>query len=154
VRGLAFQAGEPRSDYLTRQWKAALGIEIEWAVLPWAAFLEQFVAGSAEIALLMWAADYPDPDNFLRVCREKAWARWRNETYEDLVEEARRLMDPQERMRRYREADRLVCEEVPILPLTYERDHLLIKPWLSRYPTSATHAAYWKEAVIGSRPDG
>ena len=56
-------------------------------------------------------------------------------------------------MRRYREADRLLAREVPILPLTYERDHLLVKPWVSRYPTSVMQAAFWKEAVIAQRTD-
>ena len=48
----------------------------------------------------------------------------------------------------------LLAEEVPILPLTYEREHLLVKPWVSRYPTSATQAAFWKDVVIQPRESG
>jgi hypothetical protein len=41
--------------------------------------------------------------------------------------------------------------EAPILPLTYEREHLLIKPWISYYPTTASRAVFWKDVVIAPR---
>jgi len=154
VEALAFRAGQPRTGFLTPQWAEVLGVEVAWTVLPWAEFLREFATGTYHMVLLMWTADYPDPDNFLRVCREKAWGRWRNETFEKLVGEARQVMDPEERMRRYREAECLLTQDVPILPLTYERDHLLVKPWVSRYPTSVMQAAFWKEAVVARPRDG
>jgi ABC-type oligopeptide transport system substrate-binding subunit len=60
-------------------------------------------------------------------------------------------MDQEERMRLYGRADRILIEEVPVLPLTYERQHLLVKPWLSHYPTSAMQAAFWEDTVIKPR---
>jgi len=38
--------------------------------------------------------------------------------------------------------------ETPIPPLVYERDHLLIKPRLRRYPMSAIRPAFWKDVVM------
>jgi hypothetical protein len=34
------------------------------------------------------------------------------------------------------------------MPLYYSRLHLLVKPWVSRYPTSATEEQFWKNVVI------
>jgi ABC-type oligopeptide transport system substrate-binding subunit len=99
----------------------------------------------------MWVADYPDPDNFLRVSRAETWAKWHDKRYERLVEEAGRAMNQEERMRLYRQADRILVAEAPILPLTYEREHLLIKPWVMRYPTAASKAVFWKDVVIEPR---
>jgi ABC-type oligopeptide transport system substrate-binding subunit len=45
-------------------------------------------------------------------------------------------MDWEERMRMYRQADRILAEEVPMLPLLYHREHLLVKPWVRKHPTS------------------
>jgi ABC-type oligopeptide transport system substrate-binding subunit/DNA-binding SARP family transcriptional activator len=145
---LVFRAAKSRSDYLARQWQEVLGVEIRWDVLPWAEFLHRLGEEPPRIRVLMWVADYPDPDNFLRVCRDRTWADWHSEAYDRLVEEARRVMGQEERMRLYGEADRILVEEAPILPLTYERDHLLIKPWVSHYPTSALRASFWKDTVV------
>jgi ABC-type oligopeptide transport system substrate-binding subunit len=57
-------------------------------------------------------------------------------------------MNQVERLELYRQADRLLIEEAPVVPLTYERRHLLVKPWVSHYPTSAIQSAFWKDAVI------
>jgi ABC-type oligopeptide transport system substrate-binding subunit len=54
-------------------------------------------------------------------------------------------------MKLYRQADRILVEEAPILPLTYERDHLLVKPWVIRYPTAAIKRSFWKDVVIEPR---
>ncbi len=123
-------------------------METRWEVLPWAAFLTKLEDHPPQILNLMWTADYPDPDNFLRVCRIRTWGGWQNETYDRLVERAQQVMDQGERMKLYRQADRLLIEEAPVLPLTYERRHLLVKPWVSRYPTSPIQSAFWKDAVI------
>ncbi len=148
VSTLAFGAARSRAEYLKSQWREILGVETGWEVLPWAAFLAKLERNPPQILNLMWKADYPDPDNFLRVCRARTWGDWQNQTYDHLVEKARRVMDQEERMRLYRQADRLLIEEAPVLPLTYERRHLLVKPWVSHYPTSAIQSAFWKDAVI------
>jgi hypothetical protein len=51
-------------------------------------------------------------------------------------------------MRMHWQADRILVEEAPVLSFTYGRLHLLVKPWLSRFPTSATGWWFWKDAVI------
>jgi len=95
-------------------------------------------------------ASYPDPDEFLRVCGTRRYIRWRNETYDKLVEEARRMTDQEERMRLYQQADRILVEEAAIIPLLYRRLHLLVKPWVSKYPTSGISVWFWKDVIIES----
>jgi len=145
---LAFRAVQSWGDYLVSQWREVLGVATQMDALPWAAFLDKLGREPPQILVLMWVADYPDPDNFLRVCRDRTWGGWQDATYDRLIGEARLVMTQEERMRRYRRADRVLVEDVPILPLTYEQDHLLVKPWVRYYPTSPTQSAYWKDAVI------
>jgi ABC-type oligopeptide transport system substrate-binding subunit len=54
------------------------------------------------------------------------------------VEEARRVTDQGRRIEMYQEADRILVEEAAIVPLAYGRCHLLVKPWIKRWPTSMT----------------
>ncbi|MBN1137098.1 MAG: hypothetical protein JXM73_10950, partial [Anaerolineae bacterium] len=95
-----------------------------------------------------WGADYPDPDSFLRASLIRHYTRWRNPTYNELVERARRGTDQGERMALYAQADRLLIEEAVLLPGTYARAHLLVKPWVSRYPTLPVPRHFWKDVVI------
>ena len=73
---------------------------------------------------------------------------WQNRVYDRLVEGARRAMDQEERMSMYREADKILAEEVPVLPLCYARLHMLLKPWVRRHPTSPLKWWYWKDVVL------
>ena len=41
-----------------------------------------------------------------------------------------------------------LVEEAAIVPLGYVRLHLLVKPWVKRFPTSAMKQWFWKDVVI------
>jgi oligopeptide transport system substrate-binding protein len=95
-----------------------------------------------------WTADYPDPDSFLRVGLAERWTRWQHEGYARLVEQARRSADQRARMDLYRQADRILIDEAALIPLIYARNHLLVKPWVKKYPTSSIKDWFWKDVVI------
>jgi ABC-type oligopeptide transport system substrate-binding subunit/class 3 adenylate cyclase/tetratricopeptide (TPR) repeat protein len=140
--------GHEINEYLQAQWRENLGVEITWKVMEWAPFLRQSRGALPHIFLTGWSADYPDPDDFLRVRDIGRYTGWRNEAYDRLVEEARRVMDQGERMKLYQQADRILVEEAAIVPLIYLRAHLLVKPWVSKYPASATGWRFWKDVII------
>jgi oligopeptide transport system substrate-binding protein len=116
--------------------------------LEWASFLDKLNRDPPPLWGIAWYADYPDPDSFLRASNVRLYTRWRNETYERLVEEARRVMGQGERMRLYRQADRILVEEAAIIPLTYSREHILVKPWVRNLPISALGGWFWNEVII------
>jgi ABC-type oligopeptide transport system substrate-binding subunit len=64
------------------------------------------------------------------------------------MKEARRIADPEERMRLYGQADRVLVEEAAILPLTYDRLHLLVKPWVTKFPMAQNWLWFLKDVVI------
>ena len=97
---------------------------------------------------MAWAADFPDPDNFLRMGRFRTHTGWRNEAYERLIEQAREMTDQEGRMALYGQAEQMLVEETPIVPLHYGRASLLIKPWVRRFPTSPLNFWFWKDVVI------
>ncbi|MGD2148807.1 MAG: hypothetical protein PVH41_19095 [Anaerolineae bacterium] len=135
-------------EALAGHWRANLGIEVEWEVVPWAEFSERLGRELPHVCPLVWGADYPDPDNFLRVALKRQTNHWGNPTYDGLVERARRLTDQDERMKLYRQADRMLMEEAVVMPLAYWREHKLVKPSVSRFPTSPAREHFWKDVVI------
>jgi len=98
-------------------------------------FPDRMSEGTSHLWMVGWWADYPDPDDYLRVVR---WLPpgWQHEAYDRLVEGARRAIDQEERIRMYQQADRTLIEETPVLPLAYLRFHTLVKPWVRKYLTS------------------
>jgi oligopeptide transport system substrate-binding protein len=131
------------------QWREYLGVAVAWESLEWTIYLERLRKQLPNIWLMGWGADYPDPDTFLRLAIwDRAVQVWKNEEYIDLVERARRSLDHAERMQLYARAQQLLTDEVPVLPLTYFRGHLLLKPWITEYPLSTMRWDYWKDVVI------
>jgi oligopeptide transport system substrate-binding protein len=138
---------ESVNEYLHTQWRENLGVDLPWETVEFEVFLRRFFSHRGHLFRNVWVADYPDPDNFLRVFLQTRSA-WRHPVYSELVERARRSLDQSERMRLYAQAERILAEEVPILPLAYESYHVLMKPWIRSFPASALKGEFWKDVII------
>jgi ABC-type oligopeptide transport system substrate-binding subunit/DNA-binding SARP family transcriptional activator len=134
--------------YQQTEWRKALGVHVAGETVEWAVLADRLNRNPPPMSLIAWMADYPDPDNFLRVNPIRRETGWRDETYDRLIEEARQLTDQGERMRLYQAADRILMEEAVVVPLLYYRSHMLVKPWVKRYPTSAASQWFWKDVII------
>jgi oligopeptide transport system substrate-binding protein len=145
---LATSGGQhAHGKYLSEQWRENLGVPLRWREVPWAEYLPMVHRDPPHIFYMGWHADYPDPDGYLRVVVELHTA-WRHRRYLELVDQARQATDQEGRMGLYAQAERLLAEEVPILPLTYNRNHMLLKPWVRRYPFSVRRDPYWKDVIL------
>jgi ABC-type oligopeptide transport system substrate-binding subunit/DNA-binding SARP family transcriptional activator len=140
----------PQSEYLQANWRENLGIEIHWHALEWNEFLQRLQIAPPNMSFSGWGAGYPDPDSFLRVISLGRLTCWQNETYERLVKEARRITGQKRRMEMYRQADKILVEEAPVLLLVYPREGSLVKPWVKKYPTSPLVIEFWfgKDVII------
>jgi ABC-type oligopeptide transport system substrate-binding subunit len=138
---------ERHGEYLQAQWRENLGIEITRELMDWDTFLDRLCNEPPQLFCLGETADYPDPDDFLRV-RASVFTGWQNPEYGGLVQEARRVTHHDERMKTYQAADRILIEEASIMPFAYGQCHLLLKPWVRRCPTSATKFWFWKDVII------
>jgi len=136
------------ADYLQAQWRTVLGITISRQTVTWETYLERLFAQPPQMFFWGCLADYPDPDYFLRLGDHRRLTRWQSRSYDDLVEQARRVMNQAERMKMYREADMMLIERAPLIPLVYSRRDVLLKPWVQAYPTSAFKWWFWKDVVM------
>ncbi len=101
-----------------------------------------------------WAADYPDPGEFLRQYYLYLPLRnlgWRHPRFEQLLEEAAHMTDRAQRLAMYREADRiLVNEEIVVVPWSYFNGAYvpLVKPWVKGRNVNALNGWYFKDITI------
>jgi oligopeptide transport system substrate-binding protein len=136
-------------DYVQPSWSHNLGIDVRLVPTGWTEYREMMATDPPRLFFHPgWFVDYPDPDNLLRVGFPWHWTGWRNEVYDSLVERARRLMDQDERIRLYRQADQILIQDAAIMPLIYWRSHVLIKPWVTAFPLSASGRWDAKDIVI------
>ena len=137
----------PFAEYLTDSWKRVLGIEIIWDTPTYRASLEAPVP--SQISLMSWVADYPDPDNFLRLYVDRN-LQGASPDLTRLVAQAAQATDQGRRTELYQEADTVLVGDAFCIPLAYNRFQLLVKPWVRSLPTSASSFWFWKDIVLGA----
>ncbi|HSG17228.1 MAG TPA: ABC transporter substrate-binding protein [Anaerolineae bacterium] len=142
---------EMLSDLLAVRWHEILGIETKIEFSPDSDPYPNFSRNRAESSLLYLGglvAGFPIPEEFLGFNNFIDRTGWRNEAYERLIRQAGVMMEQEGRMGLYRQAQEILVEQTPLLPLLYGRISLLVKPWVRRFPTSPLHWHYWKDVVI------
>jgi len=141
-------AHEVLVEHIQSQWHEHLGIETKWNQIAMSSYIQRLHDQIPNVFTSAWSADYPDPDNFLRIGAIEAIEAWENAKYDELVESARRSINQEDRIGKYIEAQRILIDEVPLFPLTYNRGHALLKPWISQYPLTPMRWNDWKNVVI------
>jgi len=140
------------SRQLQAYWRDNLGLEIKWQPLEVKSFLHRLNRLNGEpphLYLVAYMAEYPDPDDFLEPAAFRRRNRWQNDAYDRLVEEARHETEPGRRIKLHQQADAILVEEAPIMPVYYDRGHMLVKPWVTRFPTSSLRwYGHWNDVII------
>jgi peptide/nickel transport system substrate-binding protein len=107
---------------------AQVGIPVAIVPNEWGAHLSRTSHGEHQMALMGWVGDTGDADNFLYVLLDKDTATlgsalnicfWMNDAYHNLMIAARRELDPRRRSALYRQAQEIVFEETPMVPLAH-----------------------------------
>jgi oligopeptide transport system substrate-binding protein len=119
---------EVAAQYLQDQWFDVLGVRIDLRFLAGSTYWEAKDNYNYHVVFGGWTADSPDPDNFLRVYMQNV--NWVDEVYSRLLEEARQSNDQRQRIELYQQAERILIEQVPIMPVYYNLRHFLVKPWI------------------------
>jgi oligopeptide transport system substrate-binding protein len=145
-------AANPVPAHLVRGWQESLGVRVLQVGVEWAEFLRRRDHEPAAISISGWSADYPDPDNMLRVqfhSREGMNAvRWNHTEFDELTETAASVSDRRQRIELYQRADRLLVEEAAaIVPLWYSQGRRLVQSYVKVPPVPAYEMRF-KHVVV------
>ncbi len=134
------------AEAIQQMWKNALNINITLFNQDWKVFLDNQRTLNFTLSRAAWIGDYPDPNTFMDM-----WVTgggnnhtgWSNKTYDDLIEKAGESIDQKERYGYFQQAERVLADEIPIIPVyTYTRVYLKrpeVKGW---YPNILDHHPY------------
>ena len=120
------------AEVLQRQWKQELGIDIEPQNTEWGAYLQEMRETKYFIGRSGWIGDYVDPNTFLDMFttgNENNQTNWSNPRYDRLVEAAQHEKDPAVRLRDLHDAEQILMDELPIIPLFVETTNNMIPPY-------------------------
>ncbi|MHA7817906.1 MAG: peptide ABC transporter substrate-binding protein [Pseudohaliea sp.] len=113
-----------------QMWKDVLNIEVTIANQEWKVYLDAVSTMNFDIARRGWIGDYVDPNNFLDLYLSGGGNNntgFASPVYDDLIQNlAPRAQSREERFRIFREAETLLMEQMPIIPIyTYTSRHLI-----------------------------
>jgi len=134
-----------------------VGVRVKTSVVPWTQYLKDTKEGKHDMCLLGWMCDYGDTDDYLYVLLDKDNARegtasnvsfYKGEKYHELVNKARYALDDKERVRLYEEAQRIVFDEVPMVPLMSMPDIRVRSPKVKGYSIFPAGGEWFHDVTI------
>ena len=123
---------------IQQMWKKELGIDIELENQDWKVYLSRTNELDYDISRAGWIGDYPDPNTFLDMMLTDGGNNrtgWSNQEYDQLIQKAASIQDKNERYQLFSQAETILDQESPLLPIyTYTRVALKspqVKGWYS-----------------------
>ncbi|MBX2925051.1 MAG: ABC transporter substrate-binding protein [Chitinophagaceae bacterium] len=115
-----------------------IGIKIQVEVVQKSLLLEQTAKSQALFFRGSWMADYPDAENYLSVFYGKNpappnYTRYNNPAFNLLYEKAMVEQDDSLRFEIYRQMDKIIIADAPVVPLWYDMVIRLIHPWVKNF---------------------
>jgi oligopeptide transport system substrate-binding protein len=125
---------------LISDWRTNLGVEVGVRQLEPSAFLYSLNQEKNQIFDGGWIADYPDPQDFLDVLFHSGsqynTGGYSNSQVDSLLGQAATAQDPAARLKLYQSAEQIIVQDAAVLPLSFERSYVLVKPYVTGYYVS------------------
>ena len=115
---------------IQQMWQRELGIEVTLYNQEWKVYLNSVSQRDFQVARRGWIGDYVDANNFLDLFITDGGNNntgYSNAIYDDLIlQKAPRAQSREERYALFTEAETMLMEEMPIIPIyTYTSKHLI-----------------------------
>jgi ABC-type oligopeptide transport system substrate-binding subunit len=128
-------AGSGYDDAIVAQLKQNLGITVKYESNDFATFFQRLGATDGpQFWALSWVADYPSPYDFLGLLlgsnQPNNYGRWSSPTFDDALARASATTDAAAIRAAYDQAEAVVRDEVPIVPVAYDSSAALARTGL------------------------
>lgn len=137
---------------VAQMWKKALGVDVELANEEWKTFLDTKRQGNFEVAREGWHGDYNEPSTMLTVLVTGGGtnsAQWSNKEYDDLLAQAMTTQNDKDRSLLYTQAEQVLANDMPVMPIYQYVTSRLVKPYVGGYPMhNAEDNVYTKDLYI------
>jgi len=123
------------AQVVQEQWRKVLGVTVEFEPLEYKVYWDKLMMHDYQIGRMGWIAfGFRDPINFLQIFREKeGWnnhTRWASPLFSKNLEESFGQADPEQRLALLKNAESILLEETPLIPLYFITNTYLKNPRL------------------------
>jgi oligopeptide transport system substrate-binding protein len=130
---------------LAATWKQELGVELTLQNREWQAVQFALTHGDFPLSWTMLTSDIADPMDFLAICRSIAGENqpgYYNPAYDALLSEAEAEVDPGRRMKLLEQAEHMLLNDTPLIPIDHPVTLLLVSPRVTG----------WGDNIVGVHP--
>jgi oligopeptide transport system substrate-binding protein len=125
------------AEVVQKMLKENLNVEVEINTVPFAEHIENVQTAKIDFFRYAWIADYPDPETFLAMfnganvpatLQEKSYtnfSRYKSSKFDSLYNAARFVSDKAQRFKMLSEAEKVMVEDAPIMPIYYDENFRL-----------------------------
>jgi len=140
------------AEAIQQMWNKNLGITCTLKSEEWGVYLDDRTNLNYSVARAGWIGDYMDPNTFLDM-----WVTgggnndtgWGNKSYDALIAKAKATVDPKARMAALHDAEKILMTDMPILPIYYYTNTVLLKKSIKNFYQSTLGFVDWKNAYMG-----
>ncbi len=84
-----------------------------------------------------WIIDYPDPEDIIDLLfyskSRQDYSGYSNPDVDNLILAARVEQDPTKRLQDYQQAEKIILQDAPWIPLFFGQQHIVVKPYVKGY---------------------
>jgi oligopeptide transport system substrate-binding protein len=117
---------------IIEMWRTNLGVEVSIAQSEAASFFDDLDRGRLQMFDIGWIMDYPDPEDIIDLLfyssSRQNNTKYKNPQFDALVEQARTETDSTKRVQLYQQAEQILIQDMPWIPLYFGQEHFVVKP--------------------------
>jgi oligopeptide transport system substrate-binding protein len=134
------------AEAIQQMWKRHLGIDSTLRNEEWKVYLDSQSHTNYVVSRAGWTGDYPDPNTFLDTFLSYSGNNrtgWNNPEFDRLVLQAACTVDEAERYELFQQAEAILLDDLPIIPIYYYTRAFLLHPAVRNWhPTFLDHHPY------------
>ncbi len=140
------------ANFIAKQLEES-GIPVQVDVLQKSLLLTMTSGSRAAFFRGSWIADYPDAENYLSVFYSKNpappnYTRYKSASFDALFEKALKEDNDSLRYKLYRQADQVMIEDAPVVPLWYDKVVRLVQPNVKGFKPNALNLLELRKVKI------
>ncbi|HEY9328550.1 MAG TPA: ABC transporter substrate-binding protein [Streptomyces sp.] len=137
---------------ISRQLEADGLFKVTVKAVEWQTFQKEYAAGKYDMYTVGWLPDYPDPDTFSQplVGRENSLHNgYTSKKMDQLISSTLEYSDRSRTSADFKELQKLVGDDVPLVPLWQKKDYVLAKPDISGSQYLSDGTGIWRLWELG-----
>src|SRR5450830_366274 len=140
------------AEAIQQMWKKNLGITCTLRSEERGVWLDDMVNINYDVSFAGWIGDYMDPNTFLDLWVTGGGQNstgYSNKAYDALIAKEKATVDPKVRMATLHAAEKILMTEMPILPIYFYTNPVLVSKSIKNFYQSTLGTVDWKTAYMG-----